>query len=50
MQDFTNRRGADTTLIFGQIFLKNCIKMKEIGPGEGFLGFTIDHSFYRPQQ
>ena len=24
--------------------------MKEIGPGEGSLGFTIDHSFYRPQQ
>ena len=28
-------RGGSANLLFGKIFLENCMKMKEIGPREG---------------
>ena len=36
-----NPQGRDTNLLFGQKFPKNCIKMKEFGPGRGGGGLSL---------
>ena len=38
----TNSQGGGTNLLFGQIFPKNCMNMKEIGPGRASLEPPLD--------
>ena len=40
----TNHRGMGPNLLFGKTFVKDCMKMKEIGPGEHVPRATPTHT------